>query len=144
MDGHPSSLRVRSTSARRISKRAGNSSLPGGGQAVGIGASAQHGAGSQADRFDDVGAATNASVHQDFDLTVHCRDDFGQSSQRRANSVELASAVIGNDHGGSAFIHRAARVFAGENALDDDRTGPVTCGSSSGLPRSPRRGPGRH
>jgi len=35
----------------------------GGGQAIGVGASAEHGAGAEAESLDDVGAAANASVH---------------------------------------------------------------------------------
>lgn len=105
-------------------KRTGDSCLTSGSEAVCISAPTQNGAGSQADCLDDIGAATNASVHQHLYPTVHGCYDFRQRSQASRNAVELASSVIRHDHGCSSFINRAVSVIAGKDALDDNRTSP--------------------
>src|SRR6266436_2668826 len=107
-------------------KRAADASLASGGQAIGISAPTQNGAGSEAEGFDNVGAAANPAVHQDFGLTVHSGYDFGQGSQRSANAVELPSAMVGDDHRGGTFIDCASSVIPGENAFDGDRARPET------------------
>src|SRR5689334_154783 len=52
------------------------------GQTIGIGPSAQNSTSSETKSLGDVSAATNASIHQYFDLSVHCIYDFWQDSQR--------------------------------------------------------------
>ena len=96
----------------------------GSGEAVGVGAAAEHGASAERERLDDVGATANASVHEDFSLAVDGRDDFRQDAQGRGSAIELSAAVIGDGDGSCAFIDGAARVIGGQNALDDDRTAP--------------------
>src|SRR5947208_3291073 len=63
-------------------KCAGDACLTSGGQTICIGASAEDGAGSEAESLGDVGAATNASIHQNFRLTVHGVYHFWQDTQR--------------------------------------------------------------
>src|SRR6202795_95288 len=92
----------------------------GGGQAIGVGASAEHGAGAEAESLDDVGAAADASVHEAFGLPVDGLDDFRQGSQRRGNAIELAAAMIGDGNCRGAFVDRAARVFSSKDTFDDD------------------------
>src|SRR5580704_14375394 len=48
----------------------------------------------QANGFDHVGSATNASVHKHLELTIHRLDNFRQRSQRGRNAIELAASVI--------------------------------------------------
>src|SRR5690349_8386343 len=76
---------------------AGHAGLTGRRQAVGVSPAAKDGAGAQAKRLDDVCAATNSSVHQDFDSAIHRGHDFGQRPQRGLYAIELPPAVIG-DH----------------------------------------------
>jgi hypothetical protein len=72
-------------------KRAGNPGFASGGQAIGIRASAQNRAGSEADGLDNVSAATDASIHQDLDLTMHRGD-------------RQAGDYSGEDNGGGAAV----------------------------------------
>jgi hypothetical protein len=98
--------------------------VAGGGQAVGVGAADEDGAGAEADGFDDVGAAADAPVHKNFGAAVDGSDDFGKRTDCGIDGIELAAAVIGDDYGGDAFIHGAARVVSCEQAFHYDRSGP--------------------
>jgi hypothetical protein len=65
-----------------------------GSETVGIRSSTKNGASAKAKSFDDVGAAANAPIHEDFGLPVHGFDYFRQRSQRGLNTVELAAAMV--------------------------------------------------
>src|SRR5208337_2593498 len=106
----------------------------GGGEAVGVGASAEYGAGAETEGLDDVAATANASVHEDFGLPVDGLDDLGQSSQRRGNAIELASAMIGNGNCRGAFINGAARIVSGEDAFNDDGALPQVANPGQAAP----------
>jgi hypothetical protein len=88
-DGHPSSFRVRSTSACRISS-AGHTGFASGGQAIGIRATAQHRTGAEAEGLDHVRATLNASIHQYLDLTIHPR-------RRPSRQSHVRTAVLHRD-----------------------------------------------
>ena len=60
--------------------RSHHSSFPRRSQAIGVSASAQNRVCPQANCFDDVSAAPNATVHQNLDLTVYCFDNLRQGS----------------------------------------------------------------
>src|SRR6266404_8571759 len=96
----------------------------GSGEAVGVGASAEHGFRAEAEGLDDVGAPANASVHQDFGLSVDGLDHLRQGPQRRGNAIELAAAMIGNGNCRRALIDGATRIVPSEDAFDYDRAAP--------------------
>jgi len=103
---------------------ADDAGITGDGHAVGVGAADEDGTGAEADGFHDVATAADAAVHQDFGAAVDGGDDFGKRADGGIDGIELAPAVVGDDHGGNAFIHGAARVVSREQAFHDDRAGP--------------------
>src|SRR5579863_9030883 len=94
------------------------------GQTVGIGATAQHGASTEADGLNDVGAATNAAVHPDFNLAVDRLDHFRQRAQRSRKRIQLPAAMIRHRNCNGAFVNRTTRIFTGQNAFHYNRTFP--------------------
>src|SRR5256885_894579 len=102
----------------------GGAGFAGSAETVSVSAADEHGAGTEAKGFDDVRAAADSAVEQDFRLASDGGDDFRKHAKRRGDSVELAAAVIRNDDGGGANVDGAAGVVGGENALCDDRAGP--------------------
>ena len=64
---------MRITSARRISMARATPASPDGPEPVRVRAPDKDGAGSQAQRLDDIAAAADPAVHQDLDLTVDAR-----------------------------------------------------------------------
>lgn len=60
-----------------------------------------------------------------MDRNTACRGrhTFRQRVERRADPVELASAVVRHDDAGGAVAHGEMRVFACEDAFDPDRQG---------------------
>ena len=103
---------------------ADDAGIAGGGQAVGVGAADEDCAGAEADGFYDVSAATDAAVHQNFGAAVYSGNDFGERADCGIDGIELAPAVVGDDHGGDAFIYGASRVVSGKQAFHNDRAGP--------------------
>jgi len=101
-----------------------NAGFSGSGEAIGVGATTEHGASAERKGLDDVSAAANASIQKDFDLPVDGLDDLGQGAQGRGNAIELAAAMIGDGDGRGALIDGAERIVCGEDALDDNRTAP--------------------
>src|SRR5438876_1599153 len=101
----------------------GGAGFAGSTETVGISAADEHGAGTEAKGFDDVRAAADSAVEQDFGLASDGGDDFRQNAKGWRNGVELAAAMIRNDDGGGANVDGAAGVVGGENALRDDRAG---------------------
>src|ERR1700758_1787316 len=55
----------------------GDASLAGGAEAIRVGATAEDGAGAEAEALHDVGPAADAAVHEDLDLAVHGGDHLG-------------------------------------------------------------------
>jgi hypothetical protein len=98
--------------------------VAGGGQAVGVGTAYEDSAGAEADGLYDVTATADAAIHQDFGAAVDGGDDFGKRADRGIDGIELTAAVVGDDDGGDAFIHGAARVVSCEQAFHDDWARP--------------------
>src|SRR5579863_8565891 len=86
----------------------GDAGLAGGGHAVSISAADEDGALSEAEGFDDIAAATNAAVEEDFGLMADGGDNFRERAECGGDGVELAATVIGNDDGRSAEINGTA------------------------------------
>src|SRR5579871_4608966 len=81
-----------------------HSRLAGCGATIGIGTANQDGSRTQANRFHNLASAAHSSVHQHLRLAVYDFDNLGQSTERSRNAVELASSVIGYDHGSGSRI----------------------------------------
>ena len=94
-----------------------------GSKTIRVGASNKDRTGSKADCFDNVGTATDASVHEHFDFASNRVYDFGKDVQRRRSAVELPSTMIRDHHRHCPVIHRSPGIFASENTLDHN--GPV-------------------
>src|ERR1700736_4936930 len=108
-----------------------------GSKTIRVGASNKDRTGSKADCFDNVGTATDASVHEHFDFASNRVYDFGKDVQRRRSAVELPSTMIRDHHRHCPVIHRSPGIFASENTLDHN--GPAACAKAA--PTS-RRGSG--
>src|SRR5258708_6291790 len=93
---------------------AGHAGVAGGGQAVGVGAADEDGAGTEADGFYDVAAAADSAIHQDFCAAVDGSDDFGKRPNCGIEGIELAAAVVRDDDGADAVVRRAGCVVASE------------------------------
>ena len=78
-------------------------------------------AGSEAERLENIGAASNAAVEQNLRTPVDGVDDFLEHVEGRRHAVELAAAVVRDDDGRGAVLDREPRVFCGEEPLDDER-----------------------
>src|SRR5712671_5327661 len=115
--------------------RAGDPGFASRGQAVRIGSSTQHGARAQADCLHDVGASTNAAIHQYFYLTVYSGHDLRQSSQGSGNAVELPAAMVRYRNRRDSLINGPTRVIAGQDAFDDDRALPTFTNPTQVCPR---------
>src|SRR5712692_1830232 len=115
--------------------RAGDPRFASRGQAVRIGSSTQHGASAQADCLDDVGASTNASIHQYFYLPVYRGRDLRQSSQGSGNAVELPAAMVRYRNRRDSLINGTPRVIAGQDAFDDDGAVPQITNPTQVCPR---------
>jgi hypothetical protein len=64
---------------------ANDSAVPGGREAVSVGAPHQDRARSQAKRFHNVSATADSSIHEHFDLTIYGGDNFRKSAQGGKN-----------------------------------------------------------
>ncbi len=84
----------------------------------------QAGRGAERHRLDHVAAAPDAAVdqhrHAAFDRLGHAR----QSPDRGHRPVQLAAAVVGDDHAVDAVIDRGARVVRMQDALQEQRPRP--------------------
>src|SRR5258706_5196905 len=116
----------------------GGAGFAGSAETVGIGAADEHGAGTEAKGFDDVRAAADATVEQDFRLASDGGDDFRKHAKRRGDSVELTAAVIRNDDGGGSVVDGAAGGGGGEDALCGFGGRPEVRGPAKNLPGADR------
>src|SRR6185295_19625601 len=105
-------------------ERAGHAGRARGGEAISIGTADQNCAGAEADGFDHIGTAANASVHENLDLISDYLHHFRQNIERCGNAVELPSTVVRDHDGGCTVINRSPGIVAGENTLYDDRPVP--------------------
>ena len=101
-----------------------DSGFSGGGETIGISASTKYGTSAKTEGFNNVSATANAAIHEDFGLPVNRIYDFGQSAQRRWNTIQLTSAMVGNGNRGGSFVDRAPSIVARKYALDHDGPRP--------------------
>ena len=81
-----------------------------GAEAVGVSAADQDRSRAHAQRLDDVAAAADAAVEQDFGLAADGLHHFRQDADRRRHAIELARAMIRHDDRRRAFIATARRA----------------------------------
>ena len=104
MVGRPHMPMVASSSSRSISRTDVRPFSPSTARPQNRGAAYQNGAGAEGEGLDDVGAAADASVHVDLDVSVGCLDDLGQDLDGGEGGVEVAGAVVGDDDGLGAVV----------------------------------------
>ena len=110
----------------------------GSGEAVEVGAADHAGVCAEGKRFDDVCAAADAAVEDDFGPAADGVDDGGQGVDRGGCLVELAAAVVGDDDGADAHVDGADGVVGVEDPFDGEgavpgfdhpfEVGPGDCG----------------
>src|SRR5262249_60188873 len=71
-------------------------------------------------RFHDVGAAAYAAVEEYLNTSFGCGDGFGKNLDRRQRIVEMAAAMVRDDHRVDSGIHAGLDVLAGHDSLGDD------------------------
>src|SRR5205814_7789879 len=73
---------------------------------------------------DDVGAASDAGVHEDFHAVAHAVGDRRQGVEGCRHVVELAAAVVRHDHRVDAEVGCLAGVGGGEDPFEGERAVP--------------------
>ena len=71
-----------------------------------------------AKRLEDVSAAPDATVEKHRDAAARGRNHFGQTVERGAQRLFVATAVVGDDETVGAVLDRNRSVFSGDDALD--------------------------
>src|SRR6478735_1661372 len=97
----------------------GDACLAGGGKAVEVGAADRAGVGAEGEGLDDVGAAADAAVDDDFKPTGRRLDDVGQDIQGRGHVVQLPAAVVADLDGVDADLGRHDGVPGVDDALEN-------------------------
>src|SRR5258705_10607336 len=92
-------------------KRSCNPGGPRGGKTIRVGASNKDRTGSKADCFDNIGTATDTSVHEHFDFASNRVYDFGKDAQRRRSAVELPPTMIRDHRPPGPGIRRSSGTF---------------------------------
>ena len=82
------------------------------------------GRGAERQRLDHVGAAPHAAVEQHRDAPGDGVDHRRQRADRGEGAVQLAAAVVGDDHAVDAVPDGRAGVLGVEHALDQQRAPP--------------------
>ncbi len=118
--------------------RARDAHLPAGGEAVGVGAADEDGPGAEAERLDDVAAAADAAVDEDFGAVADRVEHLRQHAQRRGDAVQLPAAMVGDDDAVGSGVERLARVVRGVDALDEHRPVPGVADPAEVGPRHHR------
>src|SRR5215813_9354148 len=93
-------------------------------QAISVSATHQNGAGTKANSFYHVTAATHASIDQDFRPSLNRVYNLRQHAESCGRRIQLASAVIRHYNCGCALINCTLRVLARENTFHDQGTVP--------------------
>src|SRR5579885_1872883 len=83
-------------------------------------AAKQHCSRSQGQGFQNIGAATYATIQVDFAASVNRFNDFGQGFDARNSCIKLSPAVIGDNDAIDAMLNRQYSVLRCQNALQDD------------------------
>ena len=121
MVGRPHLAMVISISSRRIFKTRTTPFSPSTASPQNRRPADEHRLGAQCNRFDHIGAAPDATVEINFELALGRRNGFGEHFDRRQSVIEMPAAVIGNDHAVGADFDAELDVFAGHDALGDNR-----------------------
>src|ERR1700722_1691323 len=85
----------------------------------------QDGASTQSKRFENVGSAANASVKQDGHASIHFAHYGGKSLERRDGAVDLAAAVIRDNHSVNTGVESMTGVLGMQDSLQNNRKGRV-------------------
>ena len=117
----PSSFRPSSSSSRSSSSTCADALLAAGREAAEDGPAGERRARAEGERLEHVGAAADAAVDQHLDPLADRLDHLGQGVQRRGDAVELAPAVVRDDHRGRAVLGGQQRVLGGQDPLDHER-----------------------
>ncbi len=91
------------------------------GQAEGVGPAKQNGTRSQRDRLEHVRPAPDAAVKENGRPIADGVDDTRQGVKCRQGPIELAAAVVGDDHAGHPMVDGPPRVVGVEHALHQHR-----------------------
>src|SRR5580700_2195483 len=94
-------------------ERSLDSCRPRGAKAVSVGPSYQDRASAEANGLDDIGAATNASIHPHFNLISDGFDNLRQDIERGGRTVQLPPSMIRHDHRRCPNIDCAAGILGG-------------------------------
>ena len=84
---------------------------PASGQSINIRPSDKHSLCAQRQRHQHICSATNATIEHDRDAASHSFHHARQSVNGCRNCIQVAAAVIGNDHAIRAALHRTPAIF---------------------------------
>jgi hypothetical protein len=94
-------------------ERSVDSCLARGAKAVSVGSTYQDRASAEANGLDDIGAATNASIHQHFNLISDGFHNLRQDIERGGRAVQLPPSMIRHDNRRSPNVDCAAGILGG-------------------------------
>ena len=124
MPSQPPSASTRSMSRRKMSSTARDAGLARDREAPKMRPPDQAGRGAERHRLDHVAAAPDAAVDQHRDAAFDRLGHGRQSADRGDRAVQLAAAVVGDDHAVDAVIDRGARLVRMQDALQEQRPRP--------------------
>ena len=81
-------------------------------------------AGSEAQSFDNVTAATNSAINQDFRPSIDGGNDFWQCLNARGDPVQLPAAMIRDHNRSRTVVNSTTRIISSENAFDHNGARP--------------------
>src|SRR5580704_2971308 len=105
-------------------QRARNSRWPSSRESVGVSSPNKNGTRSEAERFHNVTAAANSTIHEHLDLAFHGHHHFGERAQRGRNRIELTATVVRYNYGSGTFVRGPPGVVARQKAFNHDRSRP--------------------
>src|SRR5690606_10991110 len=103
----------------------GDTLLATAGKAVQVGAAHHASAGPHGHRLDDLAAAANTTVDDDFNAITHRVGNLRHHIDGGRGAIQLAATVVGDDDGGGADIRCAHTVLHRQHALDGEWLAPV-------------------
>ena len=89
------------------------------GQAIHIRPAHQHGLCTQRHGFQHIGAATDAAVHQQGQVSRHSVCNAGQHRRGGRGGVQRAASVVGHDDTAQLQGHGLARVVCVQHTFDE-------------------------
>src|SRR5579859_427500 len=81
----------------------------------------ENGARTQCQRFDNISATSYATIEIDFAASGYSCDDLWQRGDAGNSSIELATAVIGDNDPVETMLDCQQRILGGQHPLDQDR-----------------------